>query len=403
MRGHFPIFTAAAGAKGHLAYLDSAASAQKPQVVIDRLSQYLSTQHANIHRGAYALSARATELYEAARTQVAKLLNLTTSRGVIFTRGTTESINLVSRSLEHWLQPGEGVLLSVLEHHSNIVPWQLLAQRRGIKIAFLHAAKNAAFDLNGYQHKLASFRPKLVAMTHIANSTGTVFPIAQVVAEAHRVGARVLIDAAQSVAHCPLDMPGLGADFMAFSGHKMYGPTGVGVLACREEMYEFMEPFQGGGDMISTVSVEGSTWAEPPQKFEAGTPAIAEVIALGTAVEFLQSIGLSVIEEYERQLFEEAFEQLRAEPGVTLYGPGPAGRAQASILSFTVKGVHPHDLATIADSYNVQIRAGHHCAQPAMRHLGVPSTARASLGVYSCRQDIEALLQAIRHARKLFS
>ncbi len=408
LRQEFPIFayqqrSSSSGALP-LSYLDSAASTQKHRSVIDRLSKFLSHEHANIHRGAYALSADATLRIEEARAKVAAFLGAKSPKSVVFTRGTTESINLVAHALENEFQPGDVVLLSMLEHHSNIVPWQLLAKRRGVRVAFVEMNKYAVIDEEDFRAKLLNLKPKLVAVTSISNAFGSVLPIKELVRQAKEIGAITLVDGAQHVAHMPTRVEDIGCDFFAFSGHKLYGPTGIGALYVREEMYPRMEPFQGGGDMIATVTVDGSTWAEPPQKFEAGTPAIAEAIALGTAIDFVQSVGWKAIAEHEHVLFELCWDALSSEPGVTLYGPragGPSG--QVSIVPFNVEGVHPHDFSTIADSLNVQVRAGHHCAMPALMHLGIQSTVRASLGIYSCPGDVTALCQAIRKARSVFA
>ncbi len=408
IRKYFPIFSSCKklGPDGEeereLGFLDSAASTQKPLQVIERLANYLSNEHANIHRGAYALSAKATENYESTRKAVCSFINAPSPKGVIFTRGTTEAFNLLSHSLENFFIPGDTILLSILEHHSNIVPWQLLAKRRGLRLQFIDSNDDASLNVDDFRRKLKEHKPRLVSITHIANSFGTVVPIELVAYEARRAGALVAVDAAQSIAHRAIDMQSLGIDFLAFSGHKMYGPTGVGGLVCREEMYQYMEPFQGGGDMISSVEIEGSSWAEPPYKFEAGTPAIAEVIALQEAISFLQEIGMERIETHEKELFAKAFEYLKKEEGVSVYGPASTGGAQTAVISFNVKGVHPHDLASISDGFNVQIRSGHHCAMPALKRMGLPSSARASMGIYSCLEDFETLAESIRYARKVF-
>ncbi|RIL04538.1 MAG: cysteine desulfurase CsdA, partial [Proteobacteria bacterium] len=375
----FPIFTSNASKGASLHYLDSAASSQKPEVVIERLNRYLSFEHANINRGAYSLSAQATDNYENARATVAELLGAKQPDSIIFTRGTTESINLVSHAFENYFSQGDSILITLLEHHSNIVPWQLLAHRRKLNLVFAEISDHGELDLQDFVQKLRRFRPKLVSIAHTSNALGTVLPIAEAIAEAKKVNCRVVVDAAQAVAHTKLDVESLGCDFLAFSGHKMYGPTGIGVLYVRPDLYPKMEPFQGGGGMIQSVAIEGSTWAEAPQKFEAGTPAIGEAIALGAAVEFLRNLDLAAIEEYESALFHRAFEMLSSQVGVEVYGPAVKQGKQSSILSFNIKGIHPHDLSTVADTLNVYIRAGHHCAMPALKRLGVHSTARASL------------------------
>lgn len=400
IRSQFPIFSQ--NFEKPLAYLDTAASSQKSQSVISRLNAYLSYEHANIHRGAYALSATATENYEAARRKVAKFIGADDERCVIFTRSTTEAINLVSYSFEKYFKAGDVILLSMLEHHSNIVPWQLLAQRAGVKLAFVEIDKFGQLSLSDLKSKLSALKPKLLAITHIANSLGSYVPLDEVASLAKLSGAKILVDAAQSAAHMALDVHKLDLDFLAFSGHKFYGPTGIGVLYGKRELLEQMQPFMGGGDMIERVSIEGSTWAEIPAKFEAGTPPIAEAIALGTAVDFVQSLNLENIAAHEDRLLQAAFEMLSAEPEVELYGPIMNGGKQCSILSFNVKGVHAHDVATVADSFNLQLRSGHHCAMPTLHKLGIPSSARISFGVYSDLQDLEILREAVRETRKLF-
>ncbi len=399
LRGEFPVFRPE---ERHRAYLDTAASSQKPRCVIERLSTYLSFEHANIHRGAYALSAHATELYDQARGKVGNFLGAKNPRSIIFTRGTTESINLVAHAFERFFAAGDTILLSLLEHHSNIVPWQLLAQRKGLQLAFVDVLPSGELNRDDLSKKLKTLKPKLLAITHISNALGTVVPVAEIIAEAHEQGCKVLVDAAQSVAHYNLRVEELDADFLAFSGHKLYGPTGIGVLYGKLKLLSEMDPFLGGGDMIRSVAVTGSTWAEPPERFEAGTPPIAEAIALGTAIDFISELGLGRIKEHEDVLTQQAFERLSHEPGVTLYGPMTVGRDQASIISFNVKGVHAHDFSTVADSFNVQLRAGHHCAMPLLQHLKIGTSARISFGVYSCKEDIDPLLDAIRHAQKMF-
>lgn len=385
------------------AFLDSASSSQKPRVVIERMAQYLGHEHANIHRGAYKLSGDATKFYEDAREIAAKFINAASSKSVIFTRGTTEAINLVAHSYGQSLVAGDVVLVSLLEHHSNIVPWQLLAQRSDIKLHFVNVASDGSLDSEDLANKLIKLKPKVLSITQTANAIGTLPPVADIISDAHKIGAKVLVDAAQSSAHALVDVQALDADFLVFSGHKVYGPTGIGVLYAKEELLRAMPPFLGGGDMIETVTVDGSTWADIPAKFEAGTPAIAEAIGLGVALDFIDSIGRSRIAAHENNLTKLGFEMLSAEKGVKVYGPITQGKPQGALLSFNVDGVHPHDLATVADSVGVQIRSGHHCAQPLLRHLGIPSTARASFGLYSDVTDLELLVRAIREARKIFA
>jgi cysteine desulfurase/selenocysteine lyase len=398
IRAQFPIFNQSGG---HLAFLDSAASSQKPEVVVDRVANYLKFEHANIHRGAYRLSAYATEAYEAARKRVAQFLGAGDERSIVFGKNATEMINLVAYSYGEKLNSGDRILLTLLEHHSNIVPWQMLASRRGVKVDFAAINEDASLNLDDFRLKVREGRPKLVSFVAHSNAFGTVLPVKEMIEVAHSVGARVLVDATQYVVHSQVDVESLNADFLVFTGHKLYGPTGVGVLYGKPELLEEMGPFLGGGDMIEQVTTEGSTWAEIPRRFEAGTPAIAEVIGLATAIDFVQEIGLDRIAAHENAVHDYAIEQLSKEPGVKIYGPRGAG-AQRSIVPFNVEGVHPHDLGTIFDSANVQIRAGHHCAMPALRALKLQATARASLAVYSDIEDIDALCFGIREARRIF-
>lgn len=405
LRDQFPIFAAQRrlekGRTLELSFLDSAASAQKFKRVIERQAQFLRSEHANVHRGAYALSANATEAYEAARAAVAGFINAPCG-SIVFTRGTTESINLVAYSLERWFQPKDVVLVTTLEHHSNIVPWQLLSARRGVQVKFVPIGADATIDLETLRTLLEQEKPRLLACTHVSNAFGTVNPIGEICRLAHAAGCKVLVDAAQSISHTRIDVGDMDCDFLAFSAHKLYGPTGIGALYVRPEMYACMEPFQGGGDMIERVTITGSTWGQPPQKFEAGTPAISEALAFGTAVQCLQELDLAQIAAYEQSIFEYGWARLRSEKGVTLYGPATNGKPHTSIIAFNVEGVHPHDVATIADSLNVQIRAGHHCAMPALQALDLPSSVRASIGVYTRKEDFEMLCEAIGLARKMF-
>jgi cysteine desulfurase / selenocysteine lyase len=324
------------------------------------------------------------------------------AQAIVFTRGTTDSLNFLAYALESKLQAGDAILLSLLEHHSNIVPWQLLAKRRGINLSFAEVDDSGALQIDDFTEKLRRLKPKIVSVTHIANSLGTVVPVEEICALAHKYGSLVILDVAQSVAHTPLDVSRMGCDFLAFSGHKLYGPTGIGVLYGKPELLAEMEPVQGGGGMIASVSTETATWADPPQRFEAGTPAIAEAIGLAAALDFISTVGLERIEAYEQGLFAEAFERLAKEEGVRLYGPYTRGKAQRSIISFTLKGLHPHDFATIADTFNVQLRAGHHCAMPLLKRLGLQATARVSLGMYNSMDDIERLCEGIDFARRKF-
>ena len=401
IRPQFPVFAANGGA---LAYLDTAASSQKPISVIDRMSEYLRSQHANIHRGAYVLSAHATELYDEARAKVASFIGAKKPEEVVFVRGATEGINLVAHGIEKQIKPGDPILLSLLEHHSNIVPWQMLASRTGAKVHFADIHDDGSLDFADFKKKLSALKPKIVGITAMSNALGSITPLEQVIAESHKTGALVVVDGAQGVAHLELDVDAMDIDFLSASAHKLYGPTGVGFLYGKAALLEMLEPFQGGGDMIASVTTEGSTWAEVPRKFEAGTPAIAEAVAFGSAVDFVLAAGTKEIARHEDRIFHYGLERLLAEPDVTVFGPITRGGKQASILSFTVKGVHPHDLATVLDeSHKVQIRAGHHCAMPLLKRLGLQSTARASVGIYSATEDFDRLIEGIKHARKMFS
>jgi cysteine desulfurase/selenocysteine lyase len=398
-RAHFPFFTE--GPAG--CYLDSAATTQKPRQVLDALLHTLIHNNANVHRGAYRLSATASELYDQARVKVARYIGAQSERSIVFVRGATEGVNLVSYGAEALFSAGDVILLTLLEHHSNIVPWQLLAKRKGLKVEFVDIGDDGRLDTEDFKAKVVALKPKLVGLTQLANSLGTVTPVKELVDFAQRHGARVLVDGAQGAPHLGVNVSELGCDYYVFSGHKMYGPTGIGVLYGRPDRLEELAPFQGGGDMISYVSVEGSGWAEIPQRFEAGTPAFPEAIALGAAVDFIGQFSRSDLNAHERHLVEEAVAMLRQEQGITLYGPVTTGGEQATVVSFAIDTVHPHDFATIADSHNVQIRAGNHCAMPTLRRLGVQATVRMSFGIYSCAQDLVAVSDAIREARKMFA
>lgn len=400
IRREFPIFDPAGTRR--LAYLDSAASAQKPRCVIERMAHYLGHQHANVSRGAYQLSAEATRMYEEARTRLKRFLGAKSERSIIFTRNSTEAINLAAYSLQEWFKPGDTILTTLLEHHSNFVPWQLLAQRRGLKLEFVGLRSDASLDLEDLKGKLQKLKPKLLAVTAHSNAFGSLVPVKEIVGWAHGCGTKVLVDGSQSVVHGATDVADLEVDFFAITGHKLYGPTGIGALYVKESCIDLMQPFLGGGGMIEHVATSGTSWAEPPHKFEAGTPAIAEAIGLASALDLIEQVGWEQIQAHERQVFSAAYELLSHEPGVKVIGPVISGGAQASIFGFTVDGVHPHDLASIADDFGAQIRAGHHCAMPALQALGLPATARASIGLYTDITDFECLVQAIRKARTVF-
>jgi cysteine desulfurase/selenocysteine lyase len=396
VRDEFPVFAANPG----LVYLDSAATSQKPQRVIDRLSRFFAEENANIHRGVYALSGEATAMYDEARAAVARFIGAALPREVIFTRGTTESINLVAQS---WgrarVKAGDEILVTEMEHHSNWVPWQVLAQATGATLRVAPVTEAGELDLDALQ-RLITARTRLVAVTHLSNVLGTINPVRRVADLAHAAGALVLVDGAQSVAHGAVDVLALDCDFFAFSGHKLFGPTGIGVLYGRQSLLDDMPPWQVGGGMIGVVSLEETTWAEIPMKFEAGTPPIAEAVGLAEAIAFVDSLGADLIVAHEAELLALATDRLSAIPGVRIIG---TAAHRASVISFTLEGVHPHDLGTVLDEDGVAIRAGHHCAQPLMRRFGLPATARASFSVYNTAEDVEALGRGVERARRLFA
>jgi len=400
VRAEFPILDQEVN--GHpLVYLDSAASTQKPRAVIEAVAGFYRRDNANVHRGLHELSNRSTEAYEDARVRVARFFGIADPAELVWTRGTSEALNLVAWA---WgtanLRAGDEVLLTVLEHHSNLVPWQMVAQRTGARLRFLDVDGEGRLDLSALDDLLTE-RTKLVSLGHVSNALGTVNPVREIAERAHAVGARVVVDGAQSAPHLPLDVPSLGADFYAFSGHKMCGPTGIGGLWGRREVLEAMPPFMGGGDMIDVVELEGSTWAALPHKFEAGTPHISGAVGMGAAVDFLDGVGREAILAHERALLAYALQRMVEVPDLRVYGPrDPAERS--GVVSFTLADIHPHDLATILDAGGVAIRAGHHCAQPLMRRLGVSSTARASFYLYNTRADVDRLVDALHHARTLF-
>ena len=397
VRADFPILSQTIA--GHpLVYLDNAASAQRPYQVLDAIRRYYETSHANVHRGTHQLSVRATEAYEEARHTVADHIGADAAE-VVFVRGTTEGINLVAGS---WgaasVGPGDEIVLTKMEHHSNLVPWQLLAERSGATLRFVDVSVGEQLLLEDYE-RLLSGRTRLVAVTHVSNTLGVINPVREIAQLAHEVGALCLVDGAQAAPHQELDMGTIGCDFYAFSGHKMCGPTGIGVLWARRELLEEMNPYQGGGEMISSVALWGSTWAEVPHKFEAGTPDIAGAIGLAAAIRYLNGIGLDVVHRYETELISYALDRLGEIEGLRIYGPQ---EERAGVISFTYRDIHAHDLATILDHYGIAIRAGHHCNQPLMAHLGVDATARASLYLYNTRAEIDALYDGIHIAAQVF-
>ena len=381
-----------------LTYLDNAATTQKPQVVIDAISRYYGEYNANVHRGVHLLSELASEAYENARRTIGRYFNAADARQIVFTRNATESINLVAHAFgRSHVGAGDDVLISAMEHHSNIVPWQLLCAERGARLRVAPIDDRGELELDVFE-SLLSDRTKIVAVTHMSNALGTVNPVEDIVRIAHQRGVPVLLDGSQAAYHMPVDVQALDCDFYVATGHKLYGPTGIGVLYGKESLLESMPPFLGGGDMISSVTFEKSTWAELPHKFEAGTPDICGAIALGVAIDYIQSIGLARIAAHEQSLLEYGAAQLASIEGLRMIG---TARRKASILSFVLDGVHPHDIGTVVDREGVAIRTGHHCAQPVMARFGVPATARASLAMYNTREDIDVLVGALGRVREL--
>jgi len=397
-RRDFPIFKQMAHGKP-LVYLDNAATSQKPQAVINAVADYYERYNSNVHRGVHHLSELATAAYEGAREKLRRFINAGSLKEIIFVRGTTEAINLVAQSYgRSRFQAGDEIMLSEMEHHSNIVPWQLLREQTGVVLKIIPI--NDAGDLQpGAYEKLFSPRTRLVAVTHISNALGTINPVKAMIAHAHQQRVPVLLDGAQAVPHLPVDVSDLDCDFYAFSSHKMFGPTGIGVLYAKEKLLADMPPYQGGGEMIRTVRFSGSTWNELPHKFEAGTPDIAGAIGLGAAVDYLENIGMASIRDYEHSLLEYGTQRLQTVAGVKLVG---TARHKAGVLSFVMDDIHPHDIGTIVDQQGVAIRTGHHCAMPVMEHFHIPATARASLAFYNTREDIDALVQALGKAREVF-
>src|SRR3954454_17596229 len=395
IRREFPILDSNPG----LVFLDSGASAQKPRQVIDGIAEFYRTEYANVHRGVYRLSARSTDRFEEAREKVRALLNAAADREIVFVRGATEAINLVAQS---WgptnLKPGDEIVISDVEHHSNIVPWQQLGDRCGVKLVVAPTDATGEFDLARFG-ALLSPRTRLVSVTHVSNVTGTTLPVERIVALAHANGAKVLIDGCQAVPRMPVDVRALGCDFYAFSGHKTYGPTGIGVLWARYDLLEAMPPWQTGGSTILNVEIDHTDFQAPPHRFEAGTPDIAGAVGLGIACDFIERIGREAIREHEEALTSYAIDLISRIPGVNVV---PGGQRRMSVFSFNVEGVHPHDVGTVLDRHNVAVRVGHHCAQPLMEKLGLAGTVRASLGVYNDETDIDRLIEAVEACREMF-
>ena len=398
VRADFPIL----GQKVHgrpLVYLDNAASTQKPRAVTDALARCYGEYYANVERGVHTLSQRSTEARERAREAVRRFLNAPSAEEVVFVRGTTEAINLVAASWgRRHVGPGDEVLITELEHHSNIVPWQLLCEEREAVLRVAPIDDRGQVILEELERLLSS-RTRIVAVAHVSNALGTVNPVKAIAERAHRVGAVVLVDGAQSAPHLGVDVQALGCDFFAFSGHKVYGPSGIGVLWGRAELLAAMPPWQGGGGMIRTVSFAKTTWAPPPHRFEAGTPAIEAAIGLGAALDYLTALGLPAVAAWENELLALATERVAEVPGLSLIG---TARNKAAVLSFRMEGIHPHDVGTVLDQEGIAVRAGHHCAQPVMEHFRVPATTRASFGLYNTREEVGALAAALHRARELF-
>ncbi len=397
LRCDFPIL--AQEINGHrLAFLDSAASSQRPQCVIDAVSHYYEHDHANVHRGVHTLSHRATDAYEGAREKIRNFINAASTREIVFTRGTTDSINLLAASFGPGLKAGDEIVISYLEHHSNIVPWQMLCERVGSILKVVPINERGEILLDDYLALLGP-RTRLVAMSHVSNALGTVNPIEQIISAARERNIPVLIDGAQAVPHQAVDVTALDCDFYAFSGHKMCGPTGIGVLYAKEAWLERLPPYQGGGDMILTVSFEATTYNDLPYKFEAGTPNIAGAIGLGAATDYLLCVGMDKIQAHEASLLDYATHAIKEVDGIQLIG---TAAHKAGVLSFNLQGIHPHDLGTILDQQGIAIRTGHHCAMPVMEFFGIPGTARASLAFYNCRQDIDQLIDGLQLAIRMF-
>lgn len=399
LRADFPILRQLNRGKP-IVYLDSASSAQKPQQVVEALSKFYLQDYANIHRGIYELSERSTDLYEATREKCRQFIHAASKDEIVFVRGTTDGINLIAQSLSqlHKWHAGDEIILSEMEHHSNIVPWHFLREKLGIVIKVIPVLDDGTLDMVAYQ-KLFSSRTKLVAVTHASNVLGTVNPIKEMTAIAHQHHALVLVDGAQAVPHMPVNVQALNCDFYLFSGHKLYAPTGSGVLYGKKQILDKMPPYQGGGGMIETVSFEKITYADTPQKFEAGTPDIAGVVGLGAALDYLNAIGMDTIHAHEQALLAYAEKKLQAIPGLIMFG---TSQAKVGVLAFALKNIHPHDLGTVLDSQGIAIRAGHHCAMPLMERFQVPAMVRVSLGLYNNESDIDALIKGIEVAREIF-
>ena len=399
IRKDFPVLSQTVNGKP-LVYLDNSASSQVPHLVIDRGSKYLAEEHSNVHRGVHYLSQHATTAYEAAREKLKRFINAKEAKECIFVRGTTEGLNLVAHSYgRKFIGEGDEIIISQMEHHSNIIPWQQIAEEKGAKIRVIPMNERGELIIDEYEN-LLNERTKIVAVAHVSNSLGTVNPIKEMVATAHKFGVPVCVDAAQSVPHFPVDVQDLDCDFFAFSGHKMFGPTGSGILYGKKEWLDKMPPYQTGGGMIRSVSFEKTTFAPIPDKFEAGTPAIAAGIGLGAAVDYINALDFDAGAKYEHELLEYATQRLSDIPGVKVIG---TAAKKASVLSFTIEGVHPHDIGTILDQDGIAVRAGHHCAQPVMQFFDVPATARASFAFYNTREEVDKLADAVQKVIEVFA
>jgi len=400
VRADFPILSETVRNGRPLVYLDNAATSQKPRQVIAAISRFYTSENANIHRGLHYLSERATTAYDAAREKVARFLGAGSPSEIVFTRGTTEAINLVAQSWgRSTLRPGDEVLVTGMEHHANLVPWQLVCEQTGATFRAVPITDRGELDFDAFD-RLLTDRTRLFAVGHVSNALGTVNPVRELAARARARGALVLVDGAQSAPHMPIDVIELGCDFFACSGHKLFGPTGIGVLYGRMDILDRMPPWQTGGDMIERVTLERTTWAAPPARFEAGTPPIAEVMGLAAAIDYVESVGLGAIGIWESELLARATELIGALSGVRLVG---TARKKAGVLSFVLEGIHPHDVGTVLDDEGVAVRAGHHCAQPVMQRFGIPATVRASFAFYNTLDEIDVLVRGVERARKVFS
>jgi len=383
-----------------IVFLDSAASSQKPQMVLDKLEEYYTSQNANVHRGVYQLSQQATDAYEKGREQLRSFINAPSAKEVIFVRGTTEGINLVASSYgRKFLNPGDEVIISTMEHHSNIVPWQMICEEQGAKLKVIPINEAGEIKMDDYRQMLSD-KVKMVAVSHVSNSLGTINPVEEMISLAHEQGIPVLVDGAQAIPHMKVDVQALDADFYTFSGHKMFGPTGIGVLYGKEKWLNQMPPYHGGGEMIETVTFEKTTYNELPHKFEAGTPDISGVVALGAAAEYINAIGHEAIQQHEQELLEYATEKLSAIEGLQIIG---TAAHKASVISFLVEGIHPYDLGTILDKLGIAVRTGHHCTQPLMSWYGIPGTVRASFAFYNNKEDIDRLVKGVVRAVKMLA